>query len=56
MLRYILAIILCGALFRLSEINPKYGAGIIVILAVLFLVKTNSGEPHEHVENDQYIS
>ena len=55
MLRYILAIILCGALFRLSEIDPKYGAGIVIILAVLFLIKTNSSESYEHIE-EQHVS
>jgi hypothetical protein len=55
MLRYILAIILCGALFRLSEVDPKYGVGIIIILAVLFLIKTNSSEINEQLESNQYM-
>jgi len=41
MLRYLLFVILCWALFRLSAINPLYGGGAVITLAIIFLVSTN---------------
>lgn len=52
MLRYILAIISCGVLFRISRANPQYGAGILILLFIMFVVKTNSTVIHNHSEID----